>query len=533
MATASSHSDDCTSAKDATDNGWKELMGKDLMMKSLVPSSETPALGIQHQDLVLIDFVGRQAASPDDTDGPIFQEAENWWVVVGDKDVVPGLEMGIRFGHVGETIAVWSHSKFAYGISTRRHYNVSNNNKDGDTASNISGEQGGAGTPSSSLNYYELPPQSNVRYEVTIKQLVSTQERTENSFHWILTAAESKKNIGNDAYAYEWSNGQGKSRIKYIYEKAAKELQFVVDSMNGENDDDGAKASTKDKAGEEAKENDSKTTSPSSPSSPENDENDDPGKPKDDQKLLLREKTSSMLVDCLNNIVAVHLRAKEYHAAKEAAVKVLQRDPDNFKGLIRAAKAALLDPASSYEEVNAAIKAAAEKATGVQESDLAALRMDFQRRKHAYEQKSREMYSKALGGPGKRDSVPDQSMLPTTDDSNGSAIATADTSDKNASVSPKTPGSTETVPDLGNGEKSFSWSDLSTWPWSSILAYIFQLALPFVMWTIAQQFRADRPIVTATSMTTEPEGEFEFPATSPDFEIPGTAPGGDFSGEEF
>ena len=65
-----------------------------------------------------------------------------------------------------------------------------------------------------------------------------------------------------------------------------------------------------------------------------------------------------IMLDCLNNIAACHLRAKEFHQAKEAAVKVLSFDPDNLKRLVRAAKAALLDPASSYEEVEAAIAAA-------------------------------------------------------------------------------------------------------------------------------------------------------------------------------
>ena len=425
--------------------------------------------------------MGRQADSPTESNGPIFHKSEDWWIVVGDKDVVPSLEMGIRFAHVGETVAVWSHSKFAYGPSTR-HYGIKDSNND---------------TTSSSSSFFELPPDSNVRYEVTVKQLASSQERTDNSWHWILTTAESKKNIGNDAYAHEWSNGQGKTRIKYIYEKAAKELVLLVDQPQEEGDADA-------KPDEDKTETDETCDSANEKDTIKDDE---------DNKALLREKARVMLVDCLNNIVAVHLRAKEYHAAKEAAVKVLQRDPSNFKGLIRAAKAALLDPASSYEEVNAAIKAAAEKATGVQESDLVALRLDFQRRKLAYEKRSKQMYSKALGGGGKSTSTKTAeesnatSSEPTT---NGEDSSVPLTESNALSDSLDREVVTEGTPKEGE-KKPFCWSDRTTWPWSTIMAYIFQLSLPFVMWSVAQRFRADRPLdgaTTASTSTVDPADVF-------------------------
>ena len=411
--------------------------------------------------MVLVDFIGREAASTQDCNGPIFHKAVDWWIVVGDKDVVPSLEMGIRFAHVGETVAVWSKSKYAYGLGTRRYQP----NGDGEVVGSIEG------AASSSSSPYELPPESNVRYEVTVKRLASSEERTENSLEWMIATAESKKTIGNDAYANEWSSGLGKTRIKYIYEKAVKELELIVDQEEEQDEED--------------KENATINTDGNN-----------------NNRALLRLKAKSLLVDCLNNIAAVHLRAKEYHAAKEAAVKVLQRDANNFKGLIRAAKAALLDPASSYEEVNAAIQAAAEKAIGVQEMDLAKLRADFQRRKQAYEQKSKSMYAKALGGTG---SATKKSVA-------GSSSNEEETSAGNLSSDHE--GQNEPQQQREVKPKPFTWSDLTTWPWSSILAYAFQLALPFVMWSMAQRFRADLPQPAA-------DGEREAAAfPSPDVEFP-------------
>eukprot|EP00980_Cylindrotheca_fusiformis_P030728 scaffold25316_cov215-Cylindrotheca_fusiformis.AAC.1 len=63
-----------------------------------------------------------------------------------------------------------------------------------------------------------------------------------------------------------------------------------------------------------------------------------------------RHQVQQVMLDSLNNIVAVYLRQKEFHKAKQAAVEVLKQDPKNVKALLRAAKASLLDNASTMEE---------------------------------------------------------------------------------------------------------------------------------------------------------------------------------------
>ena len=398
-----------TSSPVTIPQGWTELMGKDLVMKEL-SSSAASNTEVQHQDLILVDIIGRQVDSPSDetNDAPIFHDVKDVWIILGDKDVLPVVEMGIRYCPVGETVTVWGHSKFAYGFSKRTH------------------------------EKYELPPNSNVQYDITVKKLISGQERDAHKLKWCVTATESKKNIANDAYQNEWSDGQGKARIRYLYEKAAKELELVIDGVQKE--------------------------------------------PEDEAEKEYFEKAKAILMDCLNNIAAVEIRAKEYHLAKEAAVRVLQREPNNFKGLIRAAKAALLDPASSYEEVDAALAAAAEKANDVQAKDLEKLMSDFVRRKQAYEQRSKKMYAKAFGGDKSKTKPTSSEVVDETkEDSEEAAELTEATSSDPA---PET-----TEPIMIPEKEPFSWSKPRTWPWWSIGAYAFQLSMPFVMYYCVMYMR--------------------------------------------
>lgn len=246
----------------------------------------------------------------EEEDGPIFHEAKDWLVVVAEKDVVPALEMGIRFMSVGERAVVWSHTKYAYGPHTRKH---------GD---------------------FSLPAFSHVRYEITVKSVVTGEERDHALFQ--LRVGTSKKNIGNDVYANEWSAGQGRMKALQLYKRGAQMLEFISNTAEDEG---------------------------------------------------MRNEAKNVMLQCLNNIVAVNIHAKEYHQAKEDAIKVLTHDPNNYKGLMRAAKAALLDPASSFEEVEGALDAAAQVAPAT-DAELSKLRSQFKAKKQEYKKKSKAMYAK-------------------------------------------------------------------------------------------------------------------------------------------
>jgi hypothetical protein len=340
-----------------------------------VDDSVAEPSSVQAKDAVVVDFVGRLAQGKNDDDGPIFQEAKDWLVVVGEKDVLPALEMGIRFMKVGQRAVVWSHSKFAYGPSSRKH---------GD---------------------YELPPDSSVRYEITVKSVASS-DLIVNEPAFQIKIALSKKLIGNDVYLHEWSDGHGKARAKLLYKRAADMMEYLFQSKQDDH--------------------------------------------------VTREEAMEIMLDCLNNIAACHLRAKEFHQAKEAAVKVLSHDPDNLKGMVRAAKAALLDPASSYEEVEAAIAAA--ETDHADDSDVRKLRIELKQRKQAYKKRTKEMFSKPSKNeqPSKKEPA---TVLEERNSANDDETENAET------------------------ELTIRWwrKNWRQWEWKNIiLPYGFQLLLPFL-----------------------------------------------------
>mmetsp|Transcript_55 Transcript_55/g.105 ORF Transcript_55/g.105 Transcript_55/m.105 type:complete len:443 (-) Transcript_55:73-1401(-) len=61
-----------------------------------------------------------------------------------------------------------------------------------------------------------------------------------------------------------------------------------------------------------------------------------------------------LYVDCLNNLAACHLSVDDSFKAREACIKVLEMDPNNKKGLLRAGRASL--GLHEYEESNLCFK---------------------------------------------------------------------------------------------------------------------------------------------------------------------------------
>lgn len=338
-------------------------------------------LEVHPTDAVLIDYVARVAPTKEVVDGPIFQVVKDWLIVVGDKDVMPAVEMGVRYMHEGETAVIWSHSKYALGPLTRSH--------DG----------------------YDMPPDSHVRVEITVKSIETSDEDP----HYAMRICHSKKEIGNDVFLNEWSKGAGKHRALYLYQKAAKGLELYLQNPEAR-----------------------------------------------------KEEAARLLVDCLNNVAAVYIKAKEYHTAKEACVKVLELEPSNYKALIRAAKAALLDTASSFEEVEAAIHAASQVADG-SASDVKRLKTDFLRRKKEYDEKTKSMFSV----PSSMSKGKEQTPMSPGENENTS---TARNDSSNASLAEKT---------ASHNSHTWALHNWRKWPWRErIIPYGFQLILPFLTYSV-------------------------------------------------
>ncbi len=117
-----------------------------------------------------------------------------------------------------------------------------------------------------------------------------------------------------------------------------------------------------------------------------------------------RDQTKQILLDSLNNVVALRLKQKKYHDAKAAAIEVLKVDPSNTKALLRAAMAAIHDPASNIEEATAAIEAAESsiasssnnKSKSLNQKELKRLKIALKEKQADYKEKSKEMFGNKL-----------------------------------------------------------------------------------------------------------------------------------------
>ena len=121
-----------------------------------------------------------------------------------------------------------------------------------------------------------------------------------------------------------------------------------------------------------------------------------------------RHESQQILLDSLNNVVAVYLRRKAFHKAKLSAVEVLKIDPNNIKTLLRAAKACLLDPASTLEEASVAMRAAEAAIAGIgsshgnvknksiNEKELKRLKTKLKQKQIDYREKRKEMFGNKL-----------------------------------------------------------------------------------------------------------------------------------------
>jgi hypothetical protein len=205
-------------------------------------------------------------------------------------------------------------------------------------------------------------PHSNVMFKLTITQKVMDTSRLNPYF--TIQKALTKKRIANDIYQFEWCPApqskddpvceQAMNRAIRLYTKTSKEMETLLQGNYFQSV-----------------------------------EKDHPQ----------RVESHQLLLDALNNIVAVYLKQKQYHKAKLASVEVLQVDPHNLKALLRAAKAAMLDPASTLEEAKAAIVAAESEITyknPEEEKKLHKLKALLKKKQQEYKDASKSMFGNKL-----------------------------------------------------------------------------------------------------------------------------------------
>ena len=71
-----------------------------------------------------------------------------------------------------------------------------------------------------------------------------------------------------------------------------------------------------------------------------------------------RKQCQTILMDSLNNIIAVYLQAKRWKQAREAAKEALKQDHKNAKALLRNVKAHVLDHRANVEETEQSLNKA-------------------------------------------------------------------------------------------------------------------------------------------------------------------------------
>lgn len=328
------------SSKEERVEKWMSLMNTDLQMKVrievVVVAASMNAIHLLSSQIICQDDLNSERRSCELGDA-LFVEFEGR--IAKDRDD----HDGPKFQDVKDWLVVVGDKDTTPALEMGLRFM-----QDGETSLIYSDAKYAYGLAGRHEREYVLPSNSNVVYRVHIKRHVPADSDLARSPSFQIEIARSRKAIGNDCFQFEWCDGLGKGRALMMYKKAADAMTNLIT----ENDDDS-----------------------------------------------IRKEASAILVDCLNNMAAVYLKAKEFGKAKDAATKVILRDPDNVKALLRAARAALYDPAGTFEECAAAIAAAEQ--VDPSNSDLRKLKSEHRRKTREYKEKSKAMFSKmgtVIGG---------------------------------------------------------------------------------------------------------------------------------------
>lgn len=197
----------------------------------------------------------------------------------------------------------------------------------------------------------DLPANTtSILFQITLREIIPLGNAFKPEFR--LKLGTHLKVMGNDAYKYEWiptdQGGNGKINALKLYGDASQELMSLM------KDD---KIVATDKMNEE-----------------------------------MKLQCIKNLVDCFNNIASVHLRAKDYGKAKEAATEAIKIDPDNVKALCKAAKASLM--MANFEECKAVLDVL-QNLDGTNK-DVLRLRKEFYHSRRIHKKKEKALFSKMM-----------------------------------------------------------------------------------------------------------------------------------------
>ena len=304
---------------------------------------------------------------------PIFHSVENYCCCIGDQDIIPAVEMGLRFMNMNvvemtpvncpdsavdnntntndddaaaktftpttrhkhatdpddtnqtittvPTVAlIYSHSKYAYGMSSRT-YTYSTATTDGIHHTTT----------------YTLPPLSNVLYRVTLKRIISSPNDMPSDPKLVLQLYQCKKLLANDIYQNDIrakskhsntieSNNNSNKNIDTIDTNAtitADNSDFSSTNMYHLHRAIRIYQRTVDKL-------ENFIIGLKEQQSDDNDQTNDIDASRTPSYI---DEAKQLQIDCLNNISAVYMKCHMYHKAKEACVQTLLKDSNNSKAL--------------------------------------------------------------------------------------------------------------------------------------------------------------------------------------------------------
>lgn len=275
-----------------------------------------------------------------------FEEVRVQTFQIGEGDAVPGLELALRHSRKGEVIKVTIASKFGYGYLGRCYAPAEDGDKNKPVLSD-NWEPLLVAKPTKN-GPAPIPPNTDLEYEIEIidqfpegyiapyivskmeKELQSCTDDEEQKngilhrYH-TLQSMVTRKDAGN-----RWFSYLDYSRAARAYSKATQVAQSY---FNPETEKKQTVSETLEDTTQRIEQQERDKEKPVS---------------EDDKDLV------EVYVACLNNLAACKLSMKDYGAAKDLCVQVLQFSPFNTKALLRAAKATLaLD---AYEECEACLK---------------------------------------------------------------------------------------------------------------------------------------------------------------------------------
>ena len=174
---------------------WMSLMGDGVKLRIVAPLDSGSRVSLAHPevgDWVTISFKCRELAAPTDgggdNPGPLLFSEEGSTHILGDAEVPPGLELGLRFMRKSERGELQVKSRFAYGDRSIPEINV-----DG----------------------------QDLMYEVVLSDIKCSADFTAEDK---LSIAKRKKELGNK----EFKRGEMKAAMK-LYDASCK---LAVDEVN-------------------------------------------------------------------------------------------------------------------------------------------------------------------------------------------------------------------------------------------------------------------------------------------------------------